>query len=197
MYPECHPRKSIHLYLWPPLKIVAQMGTLKNHVMFPQSLENVAQLPHMRTGQIGQDSFYFPEGKSYYDHIIVGKYNCTVYLVSPDNATTHSYYRQYQNRKSSLQILAHILDSLPGFTAWIRDIQWTNLQKYISSVRTNVFKWYECILLGNIHITLKYLLWIWWLENWISSNLPLRMRVRDYHNYITMDHTHLGELILH
>ena len=28
-------------------------------------------------------------------------------------------------------------------------------------------------------------------------NLAMRLRVRDYYEYIPMDHTHLGDLILH
>ena len=31
----------------------------------------------------------------------------------------------------------------------------------------------------------------------MASDLPMTPRVRDYHNYIAMDHTHLRDLVLH
>ena len=44
---------------------------------------------------------------------------------------------------------------------------------------------------------MKYLFWIYQPAEGMSSNLTIRQRVRDYLNYINMDHTHMGDLILH
>ena len=69
---------------------------------------------------------------------------------------------------------------------------------HISSVRTSVLVWDECILVENIHVTFVNICSksAGQLTEF-SSILPMRQRVRDYLNYITMDHTHLGDLSLH
>ena len=82
----------------------------------------------------------------------------------------------------------------PGY---VRGNQWANLQKYISRVRTNILTWDVCILVENIHVK------FWNICSEFARQLTECLQIcprgqgRVYCNYITMDHTHLGDLNLH